>query len=108
MVKPGPVFLPWMQPMLAEVVRETVTDNGVGLYAGHPVEAIEHGGDGLRVRVSVGGDEETVLDKVRKAVKARARILPDHLETAPQEEITRLWYSEDTRKPRKFRDLRQR
>ena len=49
MVKPGPVFLPWMQPMLAEVVRETVTDNGVGLYAGHPVEAIEHGGDGLRV-----------------------------------------------------------
>lgn len=77
---------------------------------GYLVEAYteDSGGDGLRIRVSVGSNEEAVLDKVRKAVKARARILPDHLETAPQEEITRLWYSEDTRKPRKFRDLRKR
>ncbi|RLC28069.1 MAG: pyridine nucleotide-disulfide oxidoreductase [Deltaproteobacteria bacterium] len=49
MVKPRPVFLPWMNPDLAAVVRETVEKNGVEMHAGHEIKAIEAAGDALRV-----------------------------------------------------------
>ena len=49
MVKPRPVFLPWMAEELASVVREEVENNGVGIHAGHKTERIEAEGTTLRV-----------------------------------------------------------
>jgi NADPH-dependent 2,4-dienoyl-CoA reductase/sulfur reductase-like enzyme len=49
MVKPNPVFMPWLEPSMALAVREGLEAKGVGVYAGHTVERIETSGDGLRV-----------------------------------------------------------
>jgi len=49
MVKPRPVFIPWMNPDLASVVREEVEANGVRVHAGHDIKGIEKGGEGLKV-----------------------------------------------------------
>jgi len=49
MVKPNPVFLPWLEPSMAQTVREGLEAKGVGVYAGHTVERIETSGDGLKV-----------------------------------------------------------
>jgi NADPH-dependent 2,4-dienoyl-CoA reductase/sulfur reductase-like enzyme len=47
MVKPRPVFLPWMNPELSSVVQREVNDHGVGLYLGEEIRAIERTGEGL-------------------------------------------------------------
>jgi NADPH-dependent 2,4-dienoyl-CoA reductase/sulfur reductase-like enzyme len=49
MVKPRPVFIPWLNPDLASVVKEEVEANGVRVHPGHRIEGIEKGGEGLRV-----------------------------------------------------------
>lgn len=49
MVKPGPVFIPWMNRELAQVVRQEVEANGVGIHAGHEIKGIERGKVGLTV-----------------------------------------------------------
>lgn len=49
MVKPGPVFLPWMNPDLAQIVREEVETNGAKLHAGKTIERIEPANDALQV-----------------------------------------------------------
>jgi len=49
MVKPGPVFLPWMQEKLSSIIREEVAANNVKLYPGHKILGIESSGDSLRV-----------------------------------------------------------
>ncbi len=49
MVKPRPVFLPWMAETLSEVVKEEVESNRVDLYPGHIVKKIEKSGRGLTV-----------------------------------------------------------
>ena len=49
MVKPNPVFLPWLEPSLAAVVKNGLESKGVGVYAGHAVERIETINGGLRV-----------------------------------------------------------
>ncbi|MFZ0451733.1 MAG: FAD-dependent oxidoreductase [Desulfatiglandaceae bacterium] len=49
MVKPRPVFLPWMQEDLSLMVREEVEKNGARLYAGHDVNGIEQVDGGLKV-----------------------------------------------------------
>ena len=49
MVKPRPVFLPWMNPELASVVKEEVEGQGVGIHMGHKIERIEELGDSLKV-----------------------------------------------------------
>jgi CoA-dependent NAD(P)H sulfur oxidoreductase len=49
MVKPNPVFLPWMVDELSEVVRKEVEANGVALYPGHAVQKIEAANGGLVV-----------------------------------------------------------
>jgi CoA-dependent NAD(P)H sulfur oxidoreductase len=49
MVKPNPVFLPWLEPSMAQVVREALEAKGVGVYAGHAVESIEKSADGLQI-----------------------------------------------------------
>ncbi len=49
MVKPRPVFLPWMAEELAAVVREEIESNDVGIHTGHTIESIEADGTALRV-----------------------------------------------------------
>lgn len=49
MVKPGPVFLPWLHPDLSDIVREELRKKNVTLYPGHGVERIEASDAGLSV-----------------------------------------------------------
>jgi NADPH-dependent 2,4-dienoyl-CoA reductase/sulfur reductase-like enzyme len=49
MLKPNTVFLPWMEESLAQVVRQEVESQGVALYLGHHLTAIEAEADGLRL-----------------------------------------------------------
>lgn len=49
MVKPRPIFLPWMAQDLASVVREEVENNNVGVHTGHKTERIEANNSTLRV-----------------------------------------------------------
>jgi len=59
MVKPRPVFLPWMPEELSRVVLDELHTEGVGTYAGQSVNAIEEaGGENSRLRVLC--DEETL------------------------------------------------
>ncbi len=51
MVKPGPQFLPWLEPTMAQAVRETLESRGVGIYAGYVVERIETAGSGKGLQV---------------------------------------------------------
>ncbi len=50
MVKPGPVFLPWLATDLADIVRAEVLAHGVGLHAGHTVVEIEASGGHFKVK----------------------------------------------------------
>ena len=49
MVKPNPVFLPWLEPSMATVVRDDLESRGIGVYAGQAVERIESSGESLQV-----------------------------------------------------------
>ena len=49
MVKPRPIFLPWMNQDLASVVKEEVEGHGVGIHMGHKIERVEKSGDSLKV-----------------------------------------------------------
>ena len=49
MVKPRSQFLPWLEPSMAQAVRENLESKGVGIYAGHAVERIEASGKDLQV-----------------------------------------------------------
>ena len=49
MIKPNPVFLPWLEPSMAKAVREDLETKGIGIYAGHGVERIETTGESLQV-----------------------------------------------------------
>jgi NADPH-dependent 2,4-dienoyl-CoA reductase/sulfur reductase-like enzyme len=49
MVKPGPVFLPWLEPSLARAVKEEIESKNVGIYAGHAVQRIEKSNGNLNV-----------------------------------------------------------
>jgi NADPH-dependent 2,4-dienoyl-CoA reductase/sulfur reductase-like enzyme len=49
MVKPNPMFLPWLEASMAGTIREGLEAKGIGVYAGHTVERIETSGDGLKV-----------------------------------------------------------
>ncbi len=49
MVKPNPVFLPWLEQSMARAIRTELEAKGVGVYAGHAVEGIEKTADGLQV-----------------------------------------------------------
>jgi NADPH-dependent 2,4-dienoyl-CoA reductase/sulfur reductase-like enzyme len=48
MVKPRPVFIPWMNQKLSSMVREEVEANGVNIHLGHEVDRIEKEGNTLR------------------------------------------------------------
>ncbi len=49
MIKPRPVFLPWMNEKLAATVKKEVETHGITLHLGHEVKRIEKGKKGLRV-----------------------------------------------------------
>jgi len=49
MVKPNPVFLPWLEPTMATVVRDDLASKGIGVYAGLAIERIESSGESLQV-----------------------------------------------------------
>ena len=49
MVKPHPVFMPWLEPSMARAIEDGIEAKGVGVYAGHTVERIEASGNGLKV-----------------------------------------------------------
>jgi NADPH-dependent 2,4-dienoyl-CoA reductase/sulfur reductase-like enzyme len=49
MVKPGPVFLPWMEEELSDVVRKEVETHNVKLYPGHTLQKIDTGDRHLQV-----------------------------------------------------------
>jgi NADPH-dependent 2,4-dienoyl-CoA reductase/sulfur reductase-like enzyme len=49
MVKPRPVFLPWMEKELADVVKNEVETHQVKLYLGHTIEKIEAENERLKV-----------------------------------------------------------
>lgn len=49
MIKPNPVFLPWMAPEMAHTVRKQLASNQVGLHLGYQVQKIEPHGRRLQV-----------------------------------------------------------
>ncbi len=49
MVKPRPVFLPWMNGKLSTLVKAHVEEHGVGMYLGQEIKGIEKAGDILKV-----------------------------------------------------------
>ncbi len=49
MVKPRPVFIPWMNQEMAAVVREEVERHGVKIHPGHKVERIERADNMLKI-----------------------------------------------------------
>ncbi len=49
MVKPRPVFLPWLASNLADVVYKELTDEGIEIYSGTDIEKIEPLGRGVNV-----------------------------------------------------------
>lgn len=65
MVKPRERFLPTMAPELAQVVRDELTANGVGLHLGQTVERIDTTPDGL---VVVCDDRRLEADMVLSAM----------------------------------------
>ena len=68
MVKPRPVFLPWMHETLSTMVREEIEKNGVGMYPGHEVQRIEKADKGLKVICS---DLELEAQMVLTAIGVR-------------------------------------
>jgi NADPH-dependent 2,4-dienoyl-CoA reductase/sulfur reductase-like enzyme len=61
MVKPNPVFLPWMEPSMAAVVKDGLESKGVGVYAGHVVDRIQTSSAGLQL---IGPDLNLTGDMV--------------------------------------------
>jgi NADPH-dependent 2,4-dienoyl-CoA reductase/sulfur reductase-like enzyme len=49
MVKPGPVFIPWMNPQLASLVRKELAANQVGVHPGHLLHKIVKTENGLNM-----------------------------------------------------------
>jgi NADPH-dependent 2,4-dienoyl-CoA reductase/sulfur reductase-like enzyme len=68
MIKPGPVFLPWLDESLAQKVRQELEANGVNTFVGHAVERIEKSGNQL---IAVGKDLALVGDMILVAAGVR-------------------------------------
>jgi NADPH-dependent 2,4-dienoyl-CoA reductase/sulfur reductase-like enzyme len=49
MIKPRPLFIPWMNEQLASIVKKEVEANQVKVYLGQPIERIEKNAKGLRI-----------------------------------------------------------
>jgi NADPH-dependent 2,4-dienoyl-CoA reductase/sulfur reductase-like enzyme len=65
MVKPGPIFLPWLQEELSATVKAEVEAHGVSVYLGRAIEKIVQGENGLHV---IGPDLDLSCDMVLFAI----------------------------------------
>jgi len=65
-----------------------------------------YGSDNIRLKVAFQGPAETIISNIQKTVKAKARIKPDQIERISSQEASRIWFSEGSRKPKKFWDKR--
>lgn len=68
MIKPRPVFIPWMNEQLASMVKKEVEANQVTLHIGQPIERIEKKAKGLTLispAVQLDGDMILVAAGVR-------------------------------------------
>jgi len=65
MVKPGPVFLPWMEEALSDIVRKELEENQVRLFPGHSIHGIESGDNKLKLTCP---DQTLTTDMVLVAV----------------------------------------
>jgi NADPH-dependent 2,4-dienoyl-CoA reductase/sulfur reductase-like enzyme len=61
MVKPNPVFLPWLEQSMAGIIKDGLESRGVGIYAGHSVDRIQTSPDGLQI---IGPDLNITADIV--------------------------------------------
>ncbi len=88
MIKPGPVFLPWLNPDLAAVVRQEVEANKVRVHLGHRLQGIGSAGKkGLQV-VSDGPALECELMLIATGVTPNSRLAEAAgLELGPQKSI---------------------
>jgi len=68
MIKPGPVFLPWLEASLSQVVQAELEQHGVGLYPGKEIKGIERSGGRLTV---VCADMDLSCDMVLVAAGIR-------------------------------------
>lgn len=78
---------------------------GVSAYV---IEAFtdKNGVDRIKVRAAVEKTQTIIFKKIEKEIKAKARIKPDVIEPITKEEAAKIWFSEGTRKPRRFWDKR--
>jgi len=70
MIKPRPVFIPWMNEQLASMVKKELEANQVKVHLGQPIDRIEKNAKGLRVicpRLQLDGDMVLVAVGVRPA-----------------------------------------
>jgi len=65
MIKPGPVFLPWMKEALSDIVRKELEENQVCLFPGHSIHRIETSGNKLKL---ICPDQTLTTDMVLVAV----------------------------------------
>jgi NADPH-dependent 2,4-dienoyl-CoA reductase/sulfur reductase-like enzyme len=88
MIKPGPVFLPWLHPDLAAVVKLELEANQVGVHLDRQLQRIEPAGKkGLRV-VSEGLALECELVLVAAGVAPNSQLAEKAgLQIGPQESI---------------------
>jgi len=49
MVKPGPLFLPWLAPDLADIIYNEITEKGIDIYSGHSIKKIEPIGNSVKI-----------------------------------------------------------
>jgi phenylacetate-CoA ligase len=82
---------------------------GVAGVTAYLIEAYTdmHGMDRIKVRAAVESPQNIAFAEIEKAVKAKARIVPDVIEPITTEEAARIWFSEGTRKPKRFWDKRK-
>lgn len=67
----------------------------------------ENGIDRIRVRAATEGSQAGIFKEIEKEVRAKTRIAPDVIEPVTKEEAARIWFSEGTRKPKRFWDKRK-
>jgi NADPH-dependent 2,4-dienoyl-CoA reductase/sulfur reductase-like enzyme len=87
MVKPRPVFLPWMNPELSARVKAEVEDKGVNVHLGHEIQRIEKDDHSLSVicnDLTLEGEMVLVAVGVRPKSELAAEI---GLELGPSDSI---------------------
>ncbi len=72
LIKPRAGLLPWLDPELAQPVRDLLLAKGVGLYDGHPVDRIVADGEKLMV---VSDDRSLEADLVVAAIGVTPRAI---------------------------------